>query len=251
MTDVLEPLDPRVAELLSALLDGAVTPEERVIAEQWLERSPLARAEYRSLHQVKATLGGLGDADAEVPFGFYERMLQQGTPTPVVTSAVDRAAGRRGRRVGVVVGSLVASAAGFVFLGGAAAPDRAVDPSVDAVAAGRADGVTSLRGGDLGGVRVLRQEADAIDWDALPRGERLDRFGYQIWRDLTTDGGEERVVVHRDGVVVTVAGTGEDVEELIDVGREVVREQPASDDDGLGDRVRDACENLLRSLSLG
>jgi hypothetical protein len=237
-------LDPRVAELLSALLDGAVTPEERAVAEEWLERSEAARAEYRTLHQVKSVLGGLGEVD--VPFGFYERMLLQGTPTPVATTR----AKRRGR-VAVVIGSLVASAAGFVLIGGTAAPGTTADPSVAAVAAGRADGVQSLRSGDLGGVRILRQEADGVDWDALPRGERLDRGGFQIWRDLTTDDGEERVVVAKEGVVVTVAADGEDADDLIDLGKDVVREHPADDDDSLAERARDACGNLLRSLSLG
>jgi hypothetical protein len=138
-----------------------------------------------------------------------------------------------------------------VFLGGASAPGTTVNPAVAAVADGRADGVTALRGGQLGGVRVLRQEADGIEWGALPRGERLDRGGFEIWRDLTTDDGEERVVVHRDGVVVTVTGEGQDADELIDLGRDVVRDRPAPDDDGLLDRFRDACGNLLRSLSLG
>lgn len=237
----VQPLDPRVAELLSALLDGAVTAEEREAAELWLERSEAARAEYRSLHQIKATLGGLGEIDP--PFGFYERLL---SPS---------AARRRRWSLPAVAASVAASAAGFVVFGGAAAPDQLVTPAVDEVAAGDADGAIArdaIRGQVGAGVHVLRQEADGVDWDGLPRGERLDRGGYQIWRDLTTDDGEERVVVHRDGVVVTVAGDGVDVDELIDVGRDVVRDEPAADgDDGLADRIRDACENLLRSLSLG
>lgn len=244
MSGTPEPLDPRVAELLSALLDGAVTPEEREVALQWLARSPAARGEYRSLHQVKTVLGGLGDAGAEVPFGFYERMLRQGTPVP------DRTAARRRGRAAAVAAALVASAAGVVAVAGAAAPGTTVAPSVAAVAAGRAEGVTALRGGDLGGVRVLRQEADRVDWRALPPGERLDRGDLQIWRDLTTAAGEERVVVAGDGVVVTVAGRGHDAGELIDHAEELIRRQPAPAA-GLVERVRDACANLLRSLSLG
>ena len=42
-------LPDEVAELLSAMLDGAVTDQERALAQEWLDRSPAARAEYESL----------------------------------------------------------------------------------------------------------------------------------------------------------------------------------------------------------
>jgi ferric-dicitrate binding protein FerR (iron transport regulator) len=243
-----EALDPQVAELLSALLDGAVTPEERAIAEAWLERSPEARAEYASLAQVKAALGGLGEV--EVPFGFFDRMLAQGTPQPVVTSALDRAAARRASWRGptAVVISLVASAAAFVVVGGAAGADRPVRPPIEAVAAGDADGLIAVRS-DEGPVRALRQEAGGVAWSELPEGLRRDEDGAEIWEDLTTGDGEERVIVFRDGVVVTVFAEGADVDELVDEALEIVDEQPASDD-GLLDRVGDAFDSLLESLSL-
>jgi len=242
-----EPLDPRVGELLSALLDGAVTDEERAVAESWLERSAAARAEYESLAQVKVALGAMGEV--EVPFGFYERMFQQGTPTPQVTSAVDRAAQRRrGRGPAVVIVSLVASAAAFVVVGGAAVPDEPIRPPIEAVAAGDADGLLSLRGDD-GSIHALRQEADGVDWAALPEGLRRDEDGTEIWQDLTTDEGEERVIVFRDGVVVTVFGEGAEVEELVDEAVELATDQPAGDESIL-DRARAAFDHLLDSLSL-
>jgi hypothetical protein len=244
-----EALDPQVAELLSALLDGAVTADERAVAEAWLERSALARAEYASLAQVKAALGGLGEV--EVPFGYFDRMLSQGTPRPVITSAVDRAAARRSswRGPAAVVVSLVASAAAFVVVGGAAGADRPVRPPIEAVAAGDADGLFAIRS-DEGAAQALRQEAGGVAWSELPEGLRLDEDGAQIWQDLTTEGDQERVIVFRDGVVVTVFADGADVDELVDEALEVVEEQPA-DDDGLLDRVGNAFESLLESLSLG
>jgi hypothetical protein len=242
------PLDPRVGELLSALLDGAVTDEERAIAEAWLERSEAARAEYRSLALVKATLGGLGDV--EPPFGYFDRMLRQGTTTPTVTSAVDRAADRRRSqraRVPLVV-SLVASAAAFVFIGGTAAADRAIDPPVEDLAAGEVDDAVTISS-ETGSVQALRQEAGGVEWDQLPEGERLDANGFAIWRDLTTDDGEERVVVARDGVVVSIAGQDVEPDQLIAAGESIIEEQPA--DLSFLDRARAACEALLDSLSLG
>jgi hypothetical protein len=247
-----EPLDPRVAELLSAHLDGAVSPEERALAEQWIASSPDARAEYESLAAVKAVLGGLGEV--EPPFGFYDRMLRQGTPEPEVTSAVDRAAGRApsrrrrsGRSAAAVAAAVVASAAAFVVIGGTSAPAEAVRPPIEAVASGDADGVVSVDG-EAGQVRALRQEADDVAWGELPRGVRRVEDGAEVWEDLTTDDGAERVVVFRDGVVVTVFAEGIEVDLLVDQAIVVVEEQPA-DDGGAGARVREAFEGLLDSLS--
>lgn len=246
-----EPLDPRVAELLSALLDGAVTDEERATADAWLERSPEARAELESLAEVKAALGGLGEV--EPPFGFYDRMLRQGTPNPEVTSAVDRAEARRGGRgrwsPGVVVATLVASAAAFVLIGGVVAPDRSIRPPIEAVASGDASGLLALRS-EGGPIRALRQEADGVAWGELPEGLRVDDDGAEIWQDLTTDEGEERVIVFRDGVVVTAFAEDVAVDDLVDAAVELVDEQPAEGGDGIGDRIRDAFEGLLDSLSL-
>ena len=58
-------LPVEVAELLSALLDGAVTDDERAVADAWLERSPEARVEYESLAQVKAANLDQGQVAAE------------------------------------------------------------------------------------------------------------------------------------------------------------------------------------------
>lgn len=220
MTD--GPLDPAVAELLSAHLDGALTPDERAVAEQWLERSAAARAEYESLAQVKATLGGLGEV--EPPFGFYDRMLRQATPTPEVTSAVDRAAATptRPRRTGRWIaagGAIVAAAAALVLVAGD--DQTVVRPPVEEVAAGTADDLRTLRRDDVE-VRTLRQEADDVDWDELPTGRRGEVDGADTWVDLTVDDDEARVIVSDDGVVVTLAAEGLDADELIELGLDLV-----------------------------
>ena len=221
MTDARdEPVDPRVAELLSALLDGAVTAEERAVAEQWLERSAAARAEYESLAAVKAALGGMGEV--EVPFGFYDRMLRQGTPTPEVTSAVDtaRAGGRSKRWIAGAAAAAVAAAAVAVLVAGGG-DSTVIRPPVEEVAAGTAPDVQTLsrRGED---VNVLIQEADDVDWDELPNGRRDRVDGADTWVDLTTDDDEERVIVSDDGIVVTLAAEGLAVDDLVEYGLDLV-----------------------------
>jgi hypothetical protein len=229
-----DPLDPRVAELLSAYLDGAVTEEEREVAAAWLERSPEARAEYESLASVKAALGGLGEVDP--PFGFYDRMLRQGTPTPEVTSAVTRS--KRGRRWVLAGGAVIAAAAAFVVVAG---PSETVTPPVSQVAAGEVGTVLALQAGGPE-ARALSQEADAVRWDELPDGRRSTEGGAETWTDLTTEGDEEHVVVYEEGVVVTLAAEDVDAEDLIAAGRQVAEDEAA--DPGLSDRVEDLAEAI-------
>lgn len=188
-------------------------------------------------------------------------MLQQGTPTAEVISAVDRAADRATERAGArsrprsqsrrsaatVALALVASAAAFVVVGGGAAPDRSVRPPIEAVAAGDADGLLRIRGAS-GSIRALRQEADGVRWDELPDGVRRTGDGADVWEDLTTDDGDARVVVFRDGVVVTVFGEGAEAAALVDEAIEIVEQQPAPEP-SLGERVREAFGGLLDALS--
>lgn len=218
-------LDPQVAELLSALLDGAVTEQERATALAWIERSPEARAEYESLALVKSTLGGLGEV--EPPFGFYDRMLRQGTPTPEVTSAVDTAAsGGRRRPRGLIAGAAaaaVAVAAALVLVVGGGSDSTVIRPPIEQVAAGSAPDLQTFRRSGTE-VNVLRQEADDVDWDALPNGVRGRDEGADTWIDLTTEGEEERVIVSEDGIVVTLTADGVSTDDLIDLGHDVIDE---------------------------
>jgi len=257
MSDVTpEALPDEVAELLSALLDGAVTDAERAEAEAWLERSDAARAEYESLGQVKAALGGMGEV--EPPFGFYDRMLRQGTPEPEVTSAVDTAVDRRAgrshlpRRLAGAAVAAVAAAAALVVVGGTSTPDDVLPP-IEAVAAGEPDGAAEdLRTleGEQGPVHLLRQEAGGVRWDELPEGLRLDDGETEIWQDLTTDEGEERVIVFRGGVVVTVFASSlededEALDELIDEATEIIEDEPADEGNGIVDRFQRGIDELV------
>lgn len=262
MSDTIPPagdeLPVEVAELLSALLDGAVTDEERASATAWLERSPAARAEHDSLAQVKAALGGMGAV--EPPFGFYDRMLRQGTPTPEVTSAVDRAAGAGRLRRGLVAGgvALVGAAAALVVIGGPA-DSPSVRPPIEAVAAGDAEGARTVEVAQ-GPATLLRQEAGEVRWDELPDGLRLDQGDTQVWQDLTTDDGDERVIVFRDGVVVTVFASSLDdedeaVAELVEEAEAVIDAEPAEGDadegGGILDRFQRGVEKVVDFLTPG
>lgn len=242
-------LPVEVAELLSAMLDGAVTDDERATAEAWLERSPEARAEFESLAQVKAALGGMGEV--EPPFGFYDRMLRQGTPEPEVTSAVDRAKGRSKmpRRLAGAAVAAVGAAAALVVIGGT---DDTVLPPIEEVASGDAEDLRTIDG-EQGPVQLLRQEAGGVQWDELPEGLRLDDGETEIWQDLTTDEGDERLIVFRGGVVVTVFVSSvededEAVDELIAEATEVIEEEPA-EGDGLVDRLQRGVEKIVDAVT--
>jgi hypothetical protein len=64
------PLDDDTGALLSAYLDGEVTPTEAVEVRSLLERSALARTELESLQSVRATLRDL--PEVAVPAGFFD-----------------------------------------------------------------------------------------------------------------------------------------------------------------------------------
>jgi hypothetical protein len=123
--------DPR--ELLSAWLDGELTPDEESRVAALLETDADARAELSGLRAARAMVREL--PPVEPPFGFYERMLRSGEP---IARRDDRALGSRRsrRRSGGLAGLAVAAvAASFVLLAGLTpAVDRLVPP-VEAFAA--------------------------------------------------------------------------------------------------------------------
>jgi hypothetical protein len=269
-----EPLDPQVAELLSAGLDGDLSPDERSAADAWVERSAAARAERDALLGVKAALAAL--PGVEPPPGFLEAMLEHGSPRPAVV-VVARRQHRWGRSPAALAVSALATAAAWVVVAGAAA--EPVQPPVDGVQAAALD-VAGLRSadaddapiqragrlelveamhhddevlavlGDRGGTRVavLRQEGP-VDWADLPDGDRGRLAGATTWVDLTSDPGVARVVVARDGAVYTLVSADMAADVLLDLGADL----PAGDgvDHGLGARARRACESLVEALSLG
>jgi hypothetical protein len=230
-----EPLDPQVAELLSASLDGALTPEEQEAADLWLERSPLARLERDALAEVKATLTAL--PEVEPPAGFFEAMLEAGQPRPDA-AVVSLAAARRRRGHPAILGVAgVAAAAAWLVLAGPA--PQTVHPPLESVAA-------SVAGGDR--VALARQHG-VVAWDDLPEGLRGELRGASTWVDLTTDDDLARVVVARAGNVYTLASEDLDADQLLDQGAAL----PAGDgvDDGFLARARRAAHALVDALSGG
>jgi hypothetical protein len=240
---VSDALDPTVGELLSALLDGQVTDEERATAQEWLDRSEAARDEYAELARVKNALRGLPAVDP--PTGFYDTMLRRGSPlaTVVPGSARDRARRAWYRQPATVAASAIATAAAWLLVGGVGSQEGTLVPPLDGVAAS----ITSVPGAartevtilheDDGEVAALRQDG-AVGWDRLPEGRRI---GDDVWIDLTTPPGLARVIVVHDGAVWTLASTELDAEGLLAVAEDL----PRGDEDTLVGRLRSACDALL------
>jgi hypothetical protein len=230
-----EALDPRVAELLSAALDGAVTSEEHAAAVAWIERSPRARAEYEQLARVKGALHDL--PQVEPPAGFFEAMLERGAPRPDAV-VVPLAAARRRRTPFTIAASAAAAAAVWVAVAGQ--PPAAVTPALEGVE------VAALAGREP---FTVRRQVGAVAWGSLPEGDRGTLDGASTWVDLTTGPGFARVVVARDGAIYTLASDELDADALLDIGVDL----PAGDgvDEGILDRARRAAEAFVDALSGG
>ena len=230
--------DDRDAELLSASLDGALDAEEARRVEAWLESSPEARAERDGLRAVKAALGAL--PDVEPPAGFYEAMLERGSPRP---DAAVVPLGRR-RLLPATAAAIAAAAAAVVVVGSSAATVTPPVERVEAALAGPVDGDLDVDVVDDDGSRfaLLGQDGE-VAWDELPDGTRGRDGGAATWVDLTADPGVARVVVERDGRVYTLASEDIDAEALVEVGLEL------PGDDSLVGRFRRACEALLGAFS--
>ena len=222
-------------ELLSASLDGAVTAEEAAAVEAWLAASPEARAERHGLAAVKAALGGL--PAVEPPAGFFEAMLERGSPRAEVVAL------RRRRPLLAAAAAVVAAAAAAVVIAGSSS--ATVTPPVDGVEAALTAPVEGLDVEVTDRFALLRQDADDVHWDRLPHGDRDEQDGADTWVDLTSDPGVARVVIAREGRVYTLVSEDLDADELVDVGLDL----PA--DDSLLGRFRRASEGLLDSFSGG
>ena len=222
-------------ELLSASLDGAVSPEEAAAVETWLTQSPDARAERDGLAAVKAALGAL--PDVEPPAGFFEAMLERGSPSPEVVAL------RRRRPLLAAGAAVVAAAAAAVVIAGSSS--ATVTPPVDGVEAALIAPVEGLDVEVNDRFALLRQDADDVNWDRLPHGDRDEQDGADTWVDLTSDPGVARVVVAREGRVYTLVSDDLEPDELVDVGLDL------PGDDSLLGRFRRASENLLDSFSGG
>ena len=149
---------------------------------------PEARAEYESLAAVKAALGGLGEV--EPPFGFYDRMLRQGTPTPEVTSAADRAR-RRPRGRWLAAGGADRRRGGRLR-GRGRGHRRPSRPPVDEVAAGDRRGV-SPSGPAASRRWPWPRTPTRCGGTSCPTALRGTEGDAETWIDLTTEDPEVRV----------------------------------------------------------
>ena len=75
MSETIEP-----SELLSALLDGELDDGEAAAVRAWLADHPAGQHELENLRRIRAGLRDLPAVDP--PFGFYERMLLDGSIEP-------------------------------------------------------------------------------------------------------------------------------------------------------------------------
>ena len=98
-------------ELLSAYLDGEVSPEERALVEEQLEQSSEWRAVLTEVRETRALVCALPERDA--PDGFWSGVLDD-APAPV---SLDSRRTRRGRVAGWIAGAAAAAAiAAVVFV---------------------------------------------------------------------------------------------------------------------------------------
>ena len=106
-------------DLLSALLDGELAPDEEDRVRALVAASPEAQEELAALSQVRTLVRDLPAVDP--PFGFYERLLRPK---------------RRPRHIGAKVGGAVAAAAAaIVLIVGVTPATDSVVPPVQAYAA--------------------------------------------------------------------------------------------------------------------
>jgi hypothetical protein len=175
---------------------------------------------------VRRVLGGL--PPVEPPAGFFESMLERGSPRPHAKAVPF------GRRLGTVAAGALATAAAWVVVAGAE-PDVVHPPFDDAE-------VAAVAGRDP--FALHRQEGE-VDWSELPRGLRRREEGAETWVDLTADPGVARVVIERDGVVYTMVSERLDADALVDIGIDL-----PGDGSGVVDRLRRAGRSLLDALSL-
>jgi hypothetical protein len=258
--------DPVSGELLSAHLDGALSPAEE--AEVEAARSDAAVAEeLEALGQVRALVRDL--PEVEPPPGFLESL----TAAPPAGRV-----GRGGR--GTWVASGAAAAAALVLAVGVVPqqPAAALVPELDHLrdqhAAAIAGELTTTAPEDADGfeppptlgaatlaevavegdvVQALYRDGDGsvsvfaepgrIDWPHIPaNGEELVVDGDRGWRWLKP--GPSLVVVGRGDVVYTVVSADEAVDVVA-----VASALPAQvDGDGLGDRLQDGCTGVVESL---
>lgn len=262
--------DGHLGDVLSALVDGELTPDEETAARAHLEGCAACRDELDATRATADLVRGLPAVDPR--FGFYERMLRPGF------GGVDR----RRMRTGVAVASMAAAVAlvvGLVANLGADEVTPAVDDMVEVHQAGflpstgfdpvAPDEMAGLdvpveldggferqaayeRPGDDTVAAAYRSGSDtvtvfeqdgALDTDSLaPDMEAMDAHA---WAMEAADG-LHAVVLERDGVVYTVVGEAS-MAVLMVVGGDL----PDGADPSLLQRARDAGTEVVWTFGFG
>ncbi|MGY9071496.1 MAG: anti-sigma factor family protein [Acidimicrobiales bacterium] len=264
MTDPTE-LDER----LSAYLDGELSADEASEIRLLLESSALARAEFEAVTEAREFVRGLPLLE---PPPDVVRMLRRGSPLAPV-----RSSGKPARtRLSAIAISAVATAAFWgVVVGttGFSASVSSVDTVVaahssviptDAVAVDSAEmdnmpmpseppGMTLVHVERLGrathamysdGAQQVSvfAEPGRVDWSAMSVGDRVEIGGDPGWHGSIE--GYDVVVVQRGRNVFTIVAETSD--EMMDMGESMTVDEKTS----IGDRVRDAADNLVQTFGL-
>lgn len=275
--------DEHLGDLLSAHLDGELTPDETATVEAHLASCASCRDELDATRVVRSKVRDAPVVDA--PFGFYERLVR---PTR----------GARARRVWPALSSVAAIAAAWVAVVGfattpqrpdvappvdelrvelaspdvASAPDAGqvdkpliaglhrADPnatplpsSVIRLPRSRAfttkDGKGTLVVFEKGTTRVLVyvQRGDT-EWSTLQGGLRSPVSGVPGTPWQSTDGNAMHALVYEvDGATVVVVGDLPQ-DQLEQVAREVGA--PTNTSDSFGDRLRDGAASVMDAFGL-
>lgn len=204
--------DEHLGDLLSALVDGELTPDEQVTAQAHLEGCADCRAELAATADTAALLRSLPAVDPR--FGFYERLLRGRRFAP----------DRRRQRVGLTVATAAAAIALFVALGADLAGTE-VDPAVD-------DMVQAHQAGFVPSTGFSAMSADEVDPAAAPAAVAED-----FEREAVFEGDDVMGVAYRDGAaeVSVFEQAGELADDALDPAMD-----PMDEVDGLDGMEEDA-----------
>jgi Putative zinc-finger len=261
-------------ELLSAYLDGELSPAERDQVDTHLASCPACRADLDEERDVRAAVRGLPPVDP--PFGFYERILRDG-PT-------DTAQPKK-RRIRFGMANLAATAAAWVLVLGVAnlsSGSGSVNPSPNDYVAAHASVLPGFGGGSpskeqaqrydvpdrLAGTYTLLGEIDTggvpqliytdgqkllsvfvrpghLNTAALPRDAKpVEVSGAMAWSVPSDEG--ETIFLERPGVVVVIVGPA-----LDEAASDMASAGPRADEDeSLLDHLQGAGEGLLETFGL-
>lgn len=263
----LERAHEHLGDLISALVDGELTPEEKTAARTHLDGCADCRDELTATEATAALVRGLPPVDPR--FGFYERMLRGRRFAP----------DRRAQRVGLAVATVAAALALFVAVGADLAGTQvapAVDDMVEVHEAGfvPSTGFETMGADEGAADRLPAEIAGGFELDAVFARDDVVAVAYRAGADTVTvfeqDGelepddlepamdpmdddawamdhhGMHVVVVDRGRAVYTVVG-----DPPMPVLMTVVGDLPTPPAPSLLQRARDAGTEVVWAFGLG